>query len=520
MPARTIQQRQIEALERITPEDLVGYVNTVSSSTKKGSYYNLPAEHVAALNDAIAKMRDVLRPFSVLMCLTKSITDDARIATAVQLFRNAPNDADENSVRKWECAVLLQMMEDMPPTRVFDLFHYLIGMRRVKMGYRNVLRRAEPALGGRYVRGLAERWLAANHGKMDLWSVKYREDFRILARHLHMGSNFFSGIGWVFGGEPATDLQRKVEICRKAGPGQVPNELWELPMEVARGFALSKCQLKPEEFEKEFSNRGRKTVKEKRISAQRTAKAGGKKEYDPAKENDVYKLLVYLGGQETIPSAARSWVDQAARRQARSIGLQLDNCAVVLDTSPSMYGTAQTKRHPLFKALATAKVIEAAAQEGFKLFYTTPQNPNPVIPRLAGSTRYASGIHQAVKEGFDQIFLIGDGYENNPEGATHQYLQLLKSRVDRDNRISVIHLNPVAASETADGVRELSPLAPSAGLTRVEALRSSVFMALAKAYPAKAIQAYYGELVRLQKPQTARLMPPEYVALLMVPKEE
>jgi len=518
MPARTLQERQREALARITPEELIGYVNTVSSSTKKGSYYNLPAEHVAALNDAIAKMMDVLRPFPALMTLTKSITDDARIASVIQLFRAQPEN--EQAVRRWECSVFLQMMRDMPPTRVFDLFHYLIGIRRVQAGDKKILKRTEAPLGGRYVRGLAERWLHVNHNMLDLWSVKYRNDFRLLARHIHLSPNFFPGVNWLFGGDPGTPLQYKVEVCRKAGPGQVPNELWELPVEVARGFALSKCQLSPDEFEKEFSNRGKKTYKEKRISAKRTAKAGGKVEYDPAKERNLFDLLVYLGAQETIPGAAQHWVQLAAKRQAKELGLNLDDVAVVLDTSPSMFGNKATQRHPLFKAVAAAKVFQAATRGSFNLFYTTPQNGNPVIPKLHGSTSYAPQIHRALQVGYEQIILIGDGYENAPEGLTHEYLKVLKSRVDTDNRISIVHLNPVGASESLDGVRELSAFAPSAGLAQVKAIPAAMFTALAKVYPAKAIEAYFRELVRLQSPQTARLMPPEYMALLPAPREE
>jgi hypothetical protein len=309
-------------------------------------------------------------------------------------------------------------------------------------------------------------------------------------------------------------MQLAVEKVRTVAKGaEPPAELWKLPYEVARGHALDKFGMTKEQFEERFSKKGQKTQKEKRLSAKRTAAAGGEVEYNPASEKDLFALYTYLGGQDQIPTMAPAWIGRLAKIQAERMQLALSDCAVILDTSPSMFGTMATKRHPLFRALAVARILEKSTDK-FELFMTTDQQGTPVIPKLGGATSYAPSVLKALKAGFTNIFLLGDGYENAPEGMTHRVLYAFKKKLDPENKVSFIHLNPVAAAEDKGGVREVSPYAPSAGLTHVKALPSAVFLSLAKAYPVRAIEAYFKELVRLQAPQTTALMPPSYQRLL------
>lgn len=513
--ARTDQGQRTQVAQ-ITPDELIGYINSVTSGTKKGSFYNLPEEQMAALQDNITKMILTFRPFAALMTLNRGVTDDARIATALQLFGRppSPDNGDVRSIRKWECAVLQDALRLMLPTRVFDLFHYLIGYRRVKEGKATIIKKVEKALGGRFVRGLASRWLTDNWGKLDFWSVKYQSDLRKLFRHLHFSpTEGWSGVKWLFGGEANTPMQRMVEKCRAADPGTVPNELWKLPYENARGFALDKFGMSKEEFEKAFSERGKKTVKEERISAKRTKAAGGESKFDPARSASLFDLYVYLGGQETLPRQAHTWLTKVAEREAGKIGLHLDSCAVIVDTSPSMFGTTQTPRHPLFRALAAARVFEKSSDQ-FGLYFTTEQRENPVIPKLHGATAYANSVLQALKDGYKTIVLIGDGYENSPEGMTHRLVHAYRMKVDTEGRTAFLHLNPVQAAESVGAVREMSPHVPAAGLSQTRGLPGALFISMAKSYPLRALEAYFAELLKLQSETTMALMPPQVQRLL------
>ena len=505
-------------IKQITPDELIGYLNAVSSGTKKGTFYNMSDEQIGALNDKISKMVSTFRPFAALMALSPSTTHDARIATAMQLMSSKASVQD-NDARKWETTIIRESLDLMPVTKVFDLFQYLIGYRREQNGKKRVLRKSKKAIGGSFVKGMIKEYLRRNARRLSLWSVKYPKDFRRVARHIHLSPSEFKGVGYVFTTEdkhPAagrTPFQEKAEKVKESPADIIPTELWELPYENARGFALGKFGISKEDFEKKFSELGRKTIKEQMTSAKRTQEAGGVSTFDPAKARSLFELFVYLGGQESIPAKAAEWVDKVAKKEASRIGLNIKNAAVIVDTSLSMFGTKATKRHPLYKAMAIARIIEKSS-DSCKIFYTTPQSDNVVIPKLHGSTSYAQSVIDALKDGCEQIFLVGDGYENAPEGLTHRVLYAFKKKIDVDDKISFLHLNPVQAAESLGGVREMSSYAPSAGISNVQGISASIFIALAKTYPLKALETYFSELVRLQSEETKALMPADYQKLL------
>ena len=509
------------AIKKISPDELIGYVNSVSTGTRKGTYYNLASEQVAALNDNITKMIMCFRPFAALMTLSPSMTNDAKIATAMQLFSTK---MDDRVIRKWETSIIRDCLDMMPPPKVFDMLHYMIGFRREKVGGKNVLKKTAKPVGGRFLNGIIKSYLQENQYKLDLWSVKYAGDLRKLARHLHISSvpkpkaggrasrgGKYHEMGFLFDGEPSTPMQRRVEEVRSAT--EIPDALWKLPYENAKGFALNKFGMKKEEFEKAFSEKGKKTAKEARISAKRTKDAGGVDTFDPRKVGSVYELLVHLGAQDSIPRQARGWVTSVAKREAKKIGMNLSDAAVIVDTSMSMFGTIDAKRHPIFKAMSIARIVEQSVSGDFNLYFTTKQTANPIIPKLHGPTSYAQCVIKALKAGHKMIFLGGDGYENAPEGLTHRVLMAFKKKIDTDDEVSIIHLNPVQAAESL-GVREITPHAPSAGISQVKSISSSMFMALARVYPVKALEAYFNELCKLQNSKTKALMPPRFQRLI------
>jgi len=515
------------AIKRIAPDELIGYISSMNTGTKKGTYYNESNEQVSAMAENVDKMIDVFRPFAALMALSPSVTDDARIITAIRLLSTRMEGDDGRAIQRWECSVINDALSKMPPKRVFNLFHHLNGNRRVKNGKKKAAwKRTEKPIGGRFTKGLAMRWLQENYGKLDLWSVKYSNDMKRLARDIKLRDGQledgkttsysrrqmgFHGAPFLFGKDANAPLQRRIASVKAST--EITKDLWKLPYENARGFALNKFGMSPEEFEKKFSEAGQKTAKEARTSAKRTKKAGGTSTYDPSKERDLFSLYVYLGGQESIPAQDTRWIDSAATKTAEEIGLRFRDVAVVLDTSASMFGTMQTKRHPLFKSLSLAKVIEKSTDGKFGLFYTTEQE-NPVIPKLHGATSYAPKIVKALKEGFTTIILIGDGYENAPEGMTHRVLYAFKKKIDTEDKVSFLHLNPVQAAESVSGIREMSPHAPAAGIKDIRGISSSIFIALAKTYPVKALEAYFSELAKLQSDKAKELMPPQYQRLL------
>ena len=502
-------------------EEFLGYVNTVMVGTKKKTYYNLGEESQDNLIQNIDKMINTCRPFAVLFPLADFSTDDARIVSGMRLFNNSKNLSEQH--KKWEAYVLGDMLSKMQPNRVFDLFAYIIGYRRVKIETssirgkskesRYVWKKVERAIGGRYAKGIMKDFLQRNRRMFDFWSVKYRKDMRRIALHLRLSPRLFPEVEWLFGGIAKGKVQKAVEKCRKSDI--LPTEVWSLPKEVARGFALNKYKLTSEEFEKKFSEVGMATKKEVRIADKRVKKAGGVSKFDPAKQN-IFDLFVYFGGQDELPSDAEKWVLVAAKKEAKNIGFTFKDTAIVVDTSQSMYGSKETSNHPLYRALSLAFTIQEAT-EGYSKIYFTSAKSNKLIPRANGASKYAPSILRALKEGgnnLKQIVIIGDGYENSPEGMTHRLLFAFKKKIDTEDRINFMHLNPVQAGESVESVREITPLIPSVAIRDTKSIGFSVFMALAKKDPERAIQTYLKILIGFQREYVRGLMPTEVNRLI------
>ena len=61
--ARTSEEQT--AIKQITPDELIGYISSMNTGTKKGTYYNESNEQVSAMAENVNKMIDVFRPFAV-----------------------------------------------------------------------------------------------------------------------------------------------------------------------------------------------------------------------------------------------------------------------------------------------------------------------------------------------------------------------------------------------------------------------------------------------------------------------
>jgi hypothetical protein len=76
----------------------------------------------------------------------------------------------------------------------------------------------------------------------------------------------------------------------------------------------------------------------------------------------------------------------------------------------------------------------------------------------------------------DLIVIVSDGYENDPPGAVHEVLRVLRQRLDPDRRISIIHCNPVFSAQSLTP-KSLSPLIPTLGLREAEDLPTALAVA-------------------------------------------
>jgi len=393
--------------------------------------------------------------------------------------------------------LILQSFENMSVPRVLE---FLIMLQE-----NGVVKKRAIYLIHEYLRRKKDSWA--------LWALKYRQEFKRILRHAHIKTNVFNEKEI----EQLSKIWRYLKYKESEGCPQLildyvdvqngnKEKLAKLPSTVAEGF-MSKFDMKPEEFWKLYTNEGGQfTAKEKRLKAQSVERAGSTTSFDMNRAK-LFDLLIYLKSLDTLPkpiSEIRKLLDKKAEDASKSIGFKLEKVAVILDTSKSMFGTSDQKYHPMLKGLALSMVLKKVSN-GFKEFRTN--GGDELFPILKNQSNYADCLLQALKEGFQTIIIIGDGYENSPfEGAMHQVLYAFKKKIDTDNKVMVVHFNPVYASEAMD-VRSISSIASSIGVREIGGLNEAMFLAVAKHKPMLAISKFVNNLVSLQCERAKSLLP-------------
>lgn len=157
------------------------------------------------------------------------------------------------------------------------------------------------------------------------------------------------------------------------------------------------------------------------------------------KLDELYKYAYEMGMSDEV----RAGIEKAVTKTVDKFQLGLKKVALVIDNSPSMGGKEGSKNDPIAKGLAFAKFLEASS-EGCRRFYTT-EVENEELPELSGESSYARALIQAAKTNPDVIFIIGDGYENSPEGLTSLTIKGLRNIGMAEN---IVHINPVYAVES------------------------------------------------------------------------
>jgi hypothetical protein len=92
-----------------------------------------------------------------------------------------------------------------------------------------------------------------------------------------------------------------------------------------------------------------------------------------------------------------------------------------------------------------------------------------------------------------------------------------KNKVDKKNKVTVIHFNPIFAAESKD-VRSMSNLASAVGVREIAGLNESMFLAVAKHKPMLAMAKFFNHLAQLQCKRAKELLP-EKVKKMISAKE-
>ena len=497
MEAREREIIKASNLANVSGKDLLKFISEAMTNTGRSTFYNLEDEQRQSLLETHSIIIQHARPFYTLMSLPQSVNDVNKHMIAWNIIEQTLREEglrphEHSPITKWENEVFLQVFDNMQPNRVFDFFTKL----------------AEGKKSNRRTVFLFHEWLRRRESSWSLWALKYRKPFKIALRHFHTnGSVKLKGI-WRYlrYNEVSEHCDRVINDYIAVQNGD-QSKLAKLPASIAEGF-MTKFGLTPETFWKEYSDKGgRFTAKEKRTKATSVKKASGVDTGVDLQKMNLFDMLVYLNSLDRLPQSEAKiskLIENKAKRIADTMPVEFGNVGVVFDNSLSMYGTKEQAFHPMLKAMGMSAIIKALSSDFTE--YRTNES-DKLFPGLYGKSNYADSILKAIKDGKDTIIIIGDGYENTPfDGATHSLLYAYNKKIDKSGELKVLHFNPVFAAEAKD-VRNLTDLAPHMGVRDLDSFGETLFLAIARYEPQKAIKMYASHLASLQNDAAKALMP-------------
>jgi hypothetical protein len=371
------------------------------------------------------------------------------------LLRTASTARPEQ--RAVEGRLLAARLRLLPPQRVYAMCREL---RRL-------------GINNRRTRAIVRDWVA---GRPDpaFDAVKYRRSLSIAARHAHLPLPGEVGTVLFDWRRPKRYETPILEAWRRAHYEQ--RALYELPYTVAEGFAAQQG-IDRARF---LNGIAPKLTDGERLRLQSTAarhKAGAVA-MDLASA-PLTRLAIYALSlprperkrrREELTGALQAAARRAARRQTGTWG----RVVAVLDDSYSASGSGVKRRRPLAVALATHYLLEALAAEYTELWLA--HRGDPLLVHPIGVTGLGERILDGLEHRPDRLVIVSDGWDNAPPGQAAEVLRVWRTRLDPQQRTSVVHLNPVYDADTFD-VRRLAPGVATVGVRDAEDVAALVELA-------------------------------------------
>jgi hypothetical protein len=317
-------------------------------------------------------------------------------------------------------------------------------------------------------------WVWERHG--DAYRViKYHRKFRVMLRHCHLPEGYDPAAAerhrFVFGKlRRASDVVHNPLLRTRLEALHDAESLWALPLDIARDLAVDHHGWDSQEFVKAFAERGRLSRAES-LRARRTA--------DAEIDFGAIGLLPLLRHVQARPEDGSAAEPHIARRAAE-LGAKLDlpaRVAVVVDNSASAVGSAERRGQPLAVIEGLARAVMASGVEATVHSVGPELGPSPW--QAAGGTDLRRPLAAALTARPDLVLVLSDGYENSGAGGV---AQILATRAFRESGIRVVHLNPVAAAESA-GPRRLADNLPAIGIGELDQAPLALLLARAWSDP-------------------------------------
>ncbi|MFD7225452.1 hypothetical protein ACFV9P_31315 [Streptomyces sp. NPDC059892] len=474
----------------IAAEDVLLFVNAAVTATGQCEFRSDARAQRLSLGFLHEYVRVNYRPVYAA-ALALDINDHNAALIIEQLLRT-PGEASAEEKRA-EGRLIAARLTRLPPQRVYRLFRNL----------------RAAGVGNRRTRAILRDWLAA---RPDLAhdAVKYRGGLTSAARHFHLPLGR-PALGRPALGRPAlgspSDGSPPFGSPARRGPASAPpsdeigdflfspgrraryghrlldayrrahfeqGALYELPFTVAEGFA-ARHGIARDAFLERIGHRMT------RLERLRTERAAGTARRTDLTVMPLTRLALYvlsLAPDERV--ARRAGLTRALRTAALRVAgphrHTWGRVAAVLDDSYSSSGSGEKRRRPLGTALACHFLLEALAAPGAYAAFWTSGGTDPLLVRPYGPTPLGTRIIDALEFAPDRLVIVSDGWDNAPPGLAGEVLRVWRTRLDREGRTSVVHLNPVYDADGFD-VRRLSASVPTAGIRDAEDLPALVEIA-------------------------------------------
>lgn len=480
----------------------LAFVDTASTAFGRATAYNGRAAQGAAELSAHAGLRALHRGLYARLLGLPGLTDRSKQLGLVGLLGTPRGASEAESAH--ERALLPALAADLPAPRLFKLF---AGLRlRTPKDAPDALPRANNAR----TRKLVLSTLLGSP-RLQLWSVKYRDKLAAALVHA-LGRRTASVLRSVLAKTVWTDSEQRLvrrSIDRFARPTAVDEARTcvafalraevapTLPLHVAHAAArtdLSAGASLPLEVLEGLRSTFHKGVPKEqvlrvaqsltdgqRLRVQRRAAAAGVTvDFDPA-AHDAVALYLYAFAQGLTP-AIEAALDEKAAAVAARLSFGWRRVGVLLDASASMAGSNEQALRPMAVALALRDVLVRVAPA---VVVTVGGSVDGRLVRPRGATGLAEALLDLVETAPDAIFVLSDGYENQPSG---RFAETVSALATIGVTTPIYHLSPVFAAEVG-GVRSLSPLASTLPVSGPAALGVSFLRGLLAHEPRKGLTA-------------------------------
>ncbi|GAA1985726.1 hypothetical protein GCM10009838_55130 [Catenulispora subtropica] len=438
----------------VAAEDVLLFVNAATASTGQREF------HGDALGQEMSL--DFLHEYMLVnyrdlyaTTLALGINDHNAVLAIRRLLATGRDATAEQKAA--EGALIARRLRELPPPRVFRLF--------------TALRR--DGVNNRRTRAVIRDWMASLDSPA-YHAVKYRTGFKAGLKHAHIDVGDGELRDFLFG-----PLERKpyttpiLETWRQAHYNS--GALYKLPYTVAEGFA-AKHGIKREIFLERIGDRmtplERLRTGEDALDPLALIDGGAK--YGGPPVPWLTRLAVRVLALPLDERAARraEFTDALrafAAAEAGKLAGTWGRVTAVLDDSFSSFGSPVKRRRPLAVALACHFLLEALAAQGQYTPLWMSGRDDPLLAYPSGATPLGLRLIDALETAPERIVVVSDGWDNSPPGLAGEVLRVWRTRLDPQQRVDIVHVNPVFDAEALD-VRALSPSVPSVGIRDAEDL--------------------------------------------------